>query len=195
MRNRILAVAAIAGAIGRTDRGAGPKRVTTGVVRGNTVVIEQDRRHRGRPAPGVPRICRRATRAGLHVPDRVVVGTVLPETGVTYYDVPQRFGATPYRYTVVNGADRAGRTALASHRSGGRLTSKPPPERSSGRRASGYARERPDMKAPSGLPTGRGFYVVLVLFSPTSSQAAGQFLSRRRADDLLVQQCRRRHQL
>jgi hypothetical protein len=22
---------------------------------------------------------------------------------VTFYDVPQRFGATPYRYTVVNG--------------------------------------------------------------------------------------------
>ncbi|MBR1137982.1 MAG: DUF1236 domain-containing protein [Bradyrhizobium sp.] len=37
------------------------------------------------------------------IPDRVVVGTVLPESGVTYYDVPQRFGATPYRYTVVNG--------------------------------------------------------------------------------------------
>jgi hypothetical protein len=37
------------------------------------------------------------------VPDRVVVGGVLPETGVTYYDVPQTFGVTPYRYTVVNG--------------------------------------------------------------------------------------------
>ena len=37
------------------------------------------------------------------IPDRVVVGGVLPETGVTYYDVPQTFGATPYRYTVVNG--------------------------------------------------------------------------------------------
>ncbi|WP_257165984.1 DUF1236 domain-containing protein [Bradyrhizobium sp. SRS-191] len=37
------------------------------------------------------------------IPDRVVVGTVLPESGVTYYDVPERFGATPDRYTVVNG--------------------------------------------------------------------------------------------
>ncbi|CCE10455.1 conserved exported hypothetical protein [Bradyrhizobium sp. STM 3843] len=37
------------------------------------------------------------------IPDRVVVGGVLPETGVTYYDVPQRFGPTQYRYTVVNG--------------------------------------------------------------------------------------------
>ena len=37
------------------------------------------------------------------IQDRVVVGIVLPETGVTYYDVPQSFGGTPYRYTVVNG--------------------------------------------------------------------------------------------
>ena len=37
------------------------------------------------------------------IPDRVVVGGVLPESGVTYYDVPQTFGVTPYRYTVVNG--------------------------------------------------------------------------------------------
>jgi hypothetical protein len=37
------------------------------------------------------------------IPDRVVVGTVLPETGIVTYDVPQSFGATPYRYTVVNG--------------------------------------------------------------------------------------------
>jgi hypothetical protein len=37
------------------------------------------------------------------IPDRVVVGGVLPEAGVTYYDVPQSFGATTYRYTVVNG--------------------------------------------------------------------------------------------
>ena len=33
----------------------------------------------------------------------MVVGGVLPEAGVTYYDVPQTFGVTPYRYTVVNG--------------------------------------------------------------------------------------------
>lgn len=36
------------------------------------------------------------------VPDRVVVGTTLPEAGVIYYDVPQQYGATTYRYTVVN---------------------------------------------------------------------------------------------
>jgi len=32
----------------------------------------------------------------------VAVGTVLPDSGVTYYDVPQEYGSTTYRYTVVN---------------------------------------------------------------------------------------------
>jgi hypothetical protein len=31
------------------------------------------------------------------------VGAVLPEAGVTYYDVPPEYGARDYRYTVVNG--------------------------------------------------------------------------------------------
>ena len=46
------------------------------------------------------------------IPDQVVVGGVLPETGVTYYDVPQTYAVTPYRYTVVNG-----RTVLVEPRS------------------------------------------------------------------------------
>jgi len=37
------------------------------------------------------------------IPERAIVGGVLPEAGVTYYDVTQSFGMTPYRYTVVNG--------------------------------------------------------------------------------------------
>ena len=32
----------------------------------------------------------------------VRVGTVLPQQGVTYYEVPAEFGVTNYRYTVVN---------------------------------------------------------------------------------------------
>jgi Protein of unknown function (DUF1236) len=36
------------------------------------------------------------------VPGEIRVGTTLPDVGVTYYDVPERFGATSYRYTVVN---------------------------------------------------------------------------------------------
>lgn len=30
-------------------------------------------------------------------------GAVLPESGVTYYEVPKEYGAREYRYTVVNG--------------------------------------------------------------------------------------------
>ena len=32
----------------------------------------------------------------------VVIGGVLPESGLTYYDVPQEYGVRDYRYTVVN---------------------------------------------------------------------------------------------
>lgn len=39
-------------------------------------------------------------------------GSVLPEAGVTYYEVPQQYGATTYRYTVVND-----RTVLVDPRS------------------------------------------------------------------------------
>ena len=31
------------------------------------------------------------------------VGTVLPDAGVSYYDVPEEYSAQGYRYTVVNG--------------------------------------------------------------------------------------------
>jgi hypothetical protein len=42
-----------------------------------------------------------------HVPsydyrEDVRVGAVLPEAGVTYYDVPPEYGVRDYRYTVVN---------------------------------------------------------------------------------------------
>jgi hypothetical protein len=52
-----------------------------------------------------------------HVPsytyrDEVRVGAVLPEAGVTYYDVPPEYGVRDYRYTVVNG-----RTVLVEPRS------------------------------------------------------------------------------
>jgi hypothetical protein len=33
----------------------------------------------------------------------VRVGAVLPEGGVTYYDMPEEYGVRDYRYTVVNG--------------------------------------------------------------------------------------------
>jgi hypothetical protein len=47
-------------------------------------------------------------------PDRVVIGATLPEAGIVYYDVPERFGATSYRYTIVN--DRTVLVDPRSHR-------------------------------------------------------------------------------
>ena len=112
MRNKILAIAAIAGALG-APIAAQAQSDTVGIVRGGSVVINDD-------VDGIAVDQRPAFREYIvreHVPeytipDRVVVGGVLPEAGVTYYDVPQTFGVTPYRYTVVNG-----RTVLVEPRS------------------------------------------------------------------------------
>jgi uncharacterized protein DUF1236 len=101
MRNMFLAAAAVASALSAPI--SAQAQGTVGVVGGNTVVIE--------PGGGIIADQRPAFREyvvsqrvpAFTIPDRIVVGTVLPEAGVTYYDVPQRFGSTPYRYTVVNG--------------------------------------------------------------------------------------------
>lgn len=104
MRNKILAIAAIAGAVGAPVAVQAQSETTTGAVRGGAVVTDRD-------VDGIAADQRPAFREYIirervpnyTIPDRVVVGGVLPETGVTYYDVPQTFGVTPYRYTVVNG--------------------------------------------------------------------------------------------
>ena len=104
MRNRLLAIVAIAGAVSAPIAAKAQSEVTTGLVRGAPVVIDDD-------ADGIAVDQRPAFRQYIireHVPDytipgRVVVGGILPENGVTYYDVPQTYGVTPYRYTVVNG--------------------------------------------------------------------------------------------
>ncbi len=104
MRNRILAIAAIAGAIVAPIAAQAQTEITTGVVRGGSVIVNED-------VDGIAVDQRPAFREYIvrervpsyTIPDRVIVGGVLPEAGVSYYDVPQTFGATPYRYTVVNG--------------------------------------------------------------------------------------------
>jgi hypothetical protein len=117
MRYRLLAIAAIAGATVAAGGLAVPISaqaqdvVTTGVARGPVVVddadgIAVDQR------PAFREYIIRERVPNYTIPDRVVVGGVLPEAGVTYYDVPQSFGVTPYRYTVVNG-----RTVLVEPRS------------------------------------------------------------------------------
>jgi Protein of unknown function (DUF1236) len=104
MRNKLIAIAAIAGAMSVPIAVQAQNTITTGVVRGGPAVIDDD-------VDGIAVDQRPAFRQYIvrehvpnyTVPDRVVVGGVLPEDGVTYYDVPQTYGVTPYRYTVVNG--------------------------------------------------------------------------------------------
>ena len=103
MQNRILAIAVIAGAMAAPLAAQAQTSITTGVAGGNTVVIGE---HEGIVADQRPAFREYIVRERVPnytISERVIVGGVLPETGVTYYDVPQTFGATPYRYTVVNG--------------------------------------------------------------------------------------------
>ena len=102
MRNRILAIAAIAGAIS-VPIAAQAQSDTVGVVRGGSVIINDDQGIAVDQRPAFREYIIRERVPNYTIPDRVTVGGVLPETGVTYYDVPQTYGVTPYRYTVVNG--------------------------------------------------------------------------------------------
>jgi hypothetical protein len=100
MRNRILGLAAIAVAIGTPI--AAQAQDTVGVVRGDSVIVDNG----GIAVEQRPAFREYVIRERVPtytIPDRVIVGGVLPEAGITYYDVPQTYGATTYRYTVVNG--------------------------------------------------------------------------------------------
>jgi hypothetical protein len=99
MRNRILAIAAIASAISAPM--AAQAQNTVGVVRGDSVIVDDGIAVEQRPAFREYVIRERVPT--YTIPDRVIVGATLPEAGITYYDVPQTYGSTPYRYTVVNG--------------------------------------------------------------------------------------------
>jgi hypothetical protein len=100
MRNHLLAIAAImttmsapmAAQAQNTVGVAGPVRIDDG-----TVGIAIDQR------PAFREYIVRERVPSYTIPDRVIVGGILPESGVTFYDVPQSFGASPYRYTVING--------------------------------------------------------------------------------------------
>jgi Protein of unknown function (DUF1236) len=108
MRNKLLAMAAIVATISAPIAATAQTYIqegtTVGVARGAPpAVIDDD-------AAGITVDQRPAFRQYIlrehvpeyTVPDRVAVGAILPETGVTYYDVPQTYAVTPYRYTVVN---------------------------------------------------------------------------------------------
>jgi Protein of unknown function (DUF1236) len=101
MRNKLVAAVVVIGALSAPI--AAQAQNTVGVVGGNTVVIEQDGGIIAEQRPAFREYVVRERVPAFTIPDRVVVGTVLPEAGVTVYDVPQQFGSTPLRYTVVNG--------------------------------------------------------------------------------------------
>jgi hypothetical protein len=102
MRNRILAIAAIAGVIG-APIAVQAQSDTVGIVRGSGAAVNDELGIAVDQRPAFRQYIVRERVPNYTIPDRVIVGGVLPETGVTYYDVPQTFGATPYRFTVVNG--------------------------------------------------------------------------------------------
>ena len=101
MRNRILGLAAIAAVIGAPI--AAQAQSTGGVVRGESVIVDNGDGIAVEQRPAFREYVVRERVPTYTIPDRVIVGGVLPEAGITYYDVPQTYGATPYRYTVVNG--------------------------------------------------------------------------------------------
>ena len=99
MRNRLLAIAAIAGVVAAPIAAQAQSTITTG----NAVVIGEHEGIAVDQRPAFREYIVRERVPNYTISERVTVGAVLPETGVTYYDVPQSFGVTPYRYTVVNG--------------------------------------------------------------------------------------------
>jgi hypothetical protein len=103
MRNHLLAAATLVAAMSAPI--AAQAQSTVGVVGPGAVAIDDagavgiavDQR------PAFRQYVVRERIPDYTIPGRVIIGSVLPDTGVTFYDVPQSFGTTTYRYTVVNG--------------------------------------------------------------------------------------------
>ena len=102
MRNPLLAAALLATATAMPLAAQAQQRiivdegVTTGLAGPGVGIISEDERPRFRQYIVQERV------PSYAIESPVRVGTILPESGVTYYDVPQQYGATSYRYTVVN---------------------------------------------------------------------------------------------
>jgi hypothetical protein len=105
MRNNLLALAAVAGVLAAPIAAQAQYAPgdTVGIAREQGVIVNDDAGIAVDQRPAFREYIVRERVPEYTIPDRVVVGTVLPETGIVTYDVPQSFGATPYRYTVVNG--------------------------------------------------------------------------------------------
>ncbi len=102
MRKSVLALAILAGAAALPLTAHAQQRIivedgtTVGLSGPGVGIIPDDERPRFRRYIVEERV------PSYSIDGPVSVGTVLPDTGVTYYDVPQEYGATNYRYTVVN---------------------------------------------------------------------------------------------
>jgi hypothetical protein len=105
MRNNLLALAAVAGVLAAPIAAQAQYAPgdTVGIAREQGVIVSDEAGIAVDQRPAFREYIVRERVPEYTIPDRVVVGTVLPETGIVTYDVPQSFGATPYRYTVVNG--------------------------------------------------------------------------------------------
>jgi Protein of unknown function (DUF1236) len=102
MRNKTLAALTLAAAIA-LPVAAQAQGYTTGAARGPAVILDDDAGITVEQRPAFREYVIRERIPNYTMPERVIVGGILPETGVTYYDVPQTFGVTPFRYTVING--------------------------------------------------------------------------------------------
>jgi hypothetical protein len=88
---------AAAGAVGGAAV-AGPVGAAVGAAGGAVVgALSEDN------APRFREYVVRESRPSYTYQGEVVVGTVLPPSGVVFYEVPREFGVTEYRYTIVNG--------------------------------------------------------------------------------------------
>src|SRR4051795_11268814 len=123
MRNRILAIAAIAGAVAAPIAAQAQTTITTGVAGGSTVVIGEHEGIAPEQRPAFREYIVRERVPDYTISERVVVGGVLPGNR---RDLLRRAANVRDDALSLHGRERpdgAGRTALASHRSGGRLTS------------------------------------------------------------------------
>jgi Protein of unknown function (DUF1236) len=88
---------AAAGAVGGAVVG-GPVGAAVGAAGGAVVGAISDAE-----APRFREFVVREQRPSYTYQGDIVVGTVLPPSGVVFYDVPSEFDAPQYRYTIVNG--------------------------------------------------------------------------------------------
>ena len=104
MRRTLITAAALMGMMA-APFAAQAQGVTVGVSGGDRVIVDKNDPDgiTVQERPAFREYVVRERLPTFTVPDRIVVGATLPESGVTYYDVPQSVATTPYRFTVVNG--------------------------------------------------------------------------------------------